>query len=826
MSKLSLFFMLLAAAQVASSAVVNVPAGGDLQAALNAAHSGDTINLAAGATYTGNFRLPPNAGPGWITVQSSAMSSLPGPGNRVSKDQAGAMPKIVTPNSASALQFTTGANYYRFVGIELFAAPGIYVQDVIQAGIGAEPSVDQLPHDIDFDRDYIHADAGAGGKRGIALNGGSTTVENCYISGFWSTWQDTQALAGWNGPGPYTITNNYLEAGTEIIAFGGAIPSIWGVVPSNILIKGNSFNKPLSWMPGSASYAGIPVWVKNHIEFKNAQDVTIDSNTFENNWKGADQRGYFLLFNVRTEFNQLPWAVVNNVKVTNNIFRHSSAGIDITGHDDDGSGSATNFLIQNNVWDDINANTWGSDGRWFQATGGANNITVDHNTVFQTGFIAVFDVGQEYNVNFTNNIVQAGWGVAGNGAGIGTSALNAYDVGGIFSNNVLVGAPSSQYPLGNFFPSSTDQVGFVNVAGGDYRLAANSPFKNAGTDSKDLGANLTTGQSTASVAPPPSGPMPPAADPDPPSTPGGSNPPSTPAPAIPASWAQIISKGSGKCLDVAGISTAALAPLQQWACWGGDNQKFRFTQVSGGYEITAMNSGLQLDVLEQSKDDGAAVIQYPYWGGPNEIWQVTATSDGYYSFASLNSGKCLNVRGSSGADGALTEQMACSGSDSQKWMLVAEQVTSANPPSTPALPAGWAQIISKASGKCLDVTGISTAALAPMQQWACWGGDNQKFRFTQVSGGYEITARNSGLQLDVMEQSKDDGAAVIQYPYWGGANEIWQVSPSSDGYYSFASVNSGKCLNVRGSSGADGALMEQMACSGADNQKWTLVAEQ
>jgi arabinan endo-1,5-alpha-L-arabinosidase len=113
-----------------------------------------------------------------------------------------------------------------------------------------------------------------------------------------------------------------------------------------------------------------------------------------------------------------------------------------------------------------------------------------------------------------------------------------------------------------------------------------------------------------------------------------------------------------------------------------------------------------------------------------------------------------------------------------------------------------------------------------MQQWACWGGDNQKFRFTQVSGGYEITARNSGLQLDVLGQSKSDGAAVIQYPFWGGANEIWQVNSSSDGYYSFASVNSGKCLNVRESSGADGALMEQMACSGRDNQKWTLVAEQ
>jgi hypothetical protein len=658
--------MLLMAIQIGAAATVTVPAGGDLQAALNAAQSGDTISLTAGATYTGNFRLAPNQGPGWITIQSSAIGSLPGAGNRVSPDNAAAMPKIITPNSASALQITTGANYYHFIGIEFFAAPGIYIQDVIQVGTGGEPSADQLPHDIDFDRDYIHTDASSGGKRGIALNGGSTTVENSYISGFWSTWQDTQALCGWNGPGPYTITNNYLEAGTEIVAFGGAIPSIAGIVPSNILIKGNNFNKPLSWMPGSANYAGIPVWAKNHIELKNAQSVTIDSNTFENNWKGADQRGFFLLFNVRTESDQLPWAVVNDVKVTNNMFRHSAAGIDITGHDDDGSGSASNFLIQNNVWDDINGN-WGSDGRWFQATGGANNITIDHNTVFQTGFILGFDVGQEYNVNATNNIVLGGDGVAGDGAGVGISALLAYDIGGTFTNNVLVGAASGQYPGGNFFPSSIDQIGFVNYAGGDYRLASNSPYKNAGTDSKDLGANLTTLTTAASAA---SAPAPPS-DPDPPSNP--TNASSNPAPGIPASWASLISKSSGKCLDVSGISNAVFALLQQWACWGGDNQQFLFTPVSGGYEITARNSGLQLDVLGQSTGEGASIIQYPYWGGANEIWQVNSTSDGYYSLASVNSGKCLNISGSSGADGALMEQLTCSGIDSQKWTLTASQ---------------------------------------------------------------------------------------------------------------------------------------------------------
>lgn len=111
-----------------------------------------------------------------------------------------------------------------------------------------------------------------------------------------------------------------------------------------------------------------------------------------------------------------------------------------------------------------------------------------------------------------------------------------------------------------------------------------------------------------------------------------------------------------------------------------------------------------------------------------------------------------------------------------------------------------------------------------MQQWACWGGDNQKFLFNAVAGGYKITAKNSGLQLDVLGQSTGDGASIIQYPFWGGANEIWQVTPTSDGYFSLAPLNSGKCLNVSGSSGADGALVEQMTCSGIDSEKWSLTA--
>ncbi len=629
-----------------------VPAGGDLQSAINAAQPGDTVQLAAGAQWIGHYFLPANPGSQWITIQSASMSALPGPGNRISTAQSSSMPKLITPDSAPALQMTTGANHYRIQGVEFAPAAGVYVQDLVQVGNGGEPSIGQLPHDIDFDRDYIHADPIVGSKRGIALNGVDITVENSYIGGFTSTWQDTQAIAGWNGAGPFQIINNYLEGGTETIGFGGAVPSIAGLIPSDITIRGNSFNKPLSWRPGSATYAGVPVWSKNHMELKNAQRVTVDSNTFDNNWVGADQRGFALVFNVRCENGAVPWAVVNNITVTNNIVRHAAAGMVFVGRDgaSNNEGSVGQILIQNNTFQDISGK-WGGDGRLFQLQAGVEGLTFDHNTAFETGFLAVFDSGTSSNVSFTNNIALVGAGVAGDGSGGPISTLVAYAGGGLFLDNAIIGGNPAQYPASNYFPATISQVGFVDYANGNYQLGPGSSLKNAGTDGKDLGYSAP-----ASTAPPA---------------------PVSSAPTVPTGWVNLVNRWSGSCLDIiANGNGSELQPgtrLQQWSCWGGIMQQFQLTPVSGGYEITNRASGLQLDVLFQATADLTPIIQYPFWGGSNEIWTLVNAGGGYYSLSPNNSGKCIDVLGGLKTDGAPVAQYTCNGGPNQQFQLVPVQ---------------------------------------------------------------------------------------------------------------------------------------------------------
>src|SRR5205085_10903257 len=69
--------LLASAATSVRAATANVPAGGDLQAALNSAQPGDTIMLQADAPYVSPVTLPVTTGSDYITIQSSALAALP-----------------------------------------------------------------------------------------------------------------------------------------------------------------------------------------------------------------------------------------------------------------------------------------------------------------------------------------------------------------------------------------------------------------------------------------------------------------------------------------------------------------------------------------------------------------------------------------------------------------------------------------------------------------------------------------------------------------------------------------------------------------------------
>ena len=154
----ALLICVLLSSRPAAAATIAVPAGGNLQTALNSAQPGDVITLAAGATFTGNFVLPAKLGSTtYITVRSAAAdASLPSATARITPAYAASLPKIVAAGTGAAIRTATGANYWRLQFLEIVAnASG--AGDIVQLGRGSiETVAANQSHHLILDRVYIH----------------------------------------------------------------------------------------------------------------------------------------------------------------------------------------------------------------------------------------------------------------------------------------------------------------------------------------------------------------------------------------------------------------------------------------------------------------------------------------------------------------------------------------------------------------------------------------------------------------------------------------------------------------------------------------------
>jgi glucosylceramidase len=143
-------------------------------------------------------------------------------------------------------------------------------------------------------------------------------------------------------------------------------------------------------------------------------------------------------------------------------------------------------------------------------------------------------------------------------------------------------------------------------------------------------------------------------------------------------WYQVINTNSSKCLDDAGWATGNGTALQQWGCSSpaATNQEWQFRATSNGnYQVVNRNAGsLVWDVNggAAATADGAQVFLWAYGGGTNQQWKPVALTGGNFEFTALNSGKCLDVRDVSTANGALMQQWACTGGPAQTFKLVAQ----------------------------------------------------------------------------------------------------------------------------------------------------------
>ena len=493
MHRLTVFVFLLAllAGSGRAADIIQVPPGGDLQQAIDRARPGDSILLAAGATYVGNFVLPDKPGRQFITIRTAPRDGHPRPEQRVTPTYAPLLATIKSSDNQPALRTAPGAHHWR-LQLLAFAGNRDGLGDIITLGDGssAQRARAQVPFELIVDRCLVRGDSEKGQKRGIALNSASTLIVDSYISDIKAKGQDSQAVAGWNGPGPYTIENNYLEAAGENFLLGGADPAIDGMIAEDVVFRRNYLTKPLAWREAG--------WlVKNLFELKSARRVLIEANVFEHSWQHG-QAGYALLFTPRNQDGGAPWATVEDVTMRFNIVRHAGAGVQITGQDSlHPSGGARRIRISDNLFYGIDSAVWGGNGTFALIGDGPSDITIVHNTISQSGNIVMAFGGTRdqprpiTGFRFRDNLVRHNmYGVHGADRAVGMDTLGAFFPGADFAANAIAGGEPLRYPSGNLFLSDEEfDAQFEQPSSGDFRLRRSSRLKGRASDGKDLGAD-------------------------------------------------------------------------------------------------------------------------------------------------------------------------------------------------------------------------------------------------------------------------------------------------------------------------------------------------
>jgi hypothetical protein len=479
---------------------VPVPANGNLQAAIDAARPGDVLLLAPGATYVGNFVLrnkgAVSAGApagGWIVIRTDVSdAALGAPGTRMTPSRAASLrlARVLSPAYNPALGTEPGAHHYRLTGLEIGPTANAPTMNmVVRFGESAETqrTPAAFPHDLVVDRSFVHGAPKLQIKRCITLNSNDSAVIDSWLADCHSNDGDSQAVLSYNSVGPLKIQNNHLEAGHEVIVFGGSDPNIVGLSPSDIEVRGNHITRPVAWKK---------VWqVKNLLETKNVRRLLIEGNVMENNWADA-QDGFALVLKSENQDGSAPWSTSADITVRNNHIRNTGSGFNMSGL---GSSPArvipaARFTITNNIVEGVNVGPFSGDGIAFQLLNGLSDAIITHNTVLnqrspQT--TVSFDGPPLKRLVMHSNVFFHGaYGVHGGGGGVGNTSLQKFAPNAVFRRNAIVGANCADYPPSTICPKNDIlALGFSAPITGNFRVA-HGLLKGSAMDGGDIGADV------------------------------------------------------------------------------------------------------------------------------------------------------------------------------------------------------------------------------------------------------------------------------------------------------------------------------------------------
>ncbi|MFD7153012.1 RICIN domain-containing protein [Kribbella sp. NPDC059898] len=269
---------------------------------------------------------------------------------------------------------------------------------------------------------------------------------------------------------------------------------------------------------------------------------------------------------------------------------------------------------------------------------------------------------------------------------------------------------------------------------------------------------------------------------------------------------ELVSRNSGKCMEVAGASQTDPAVVQQWDCFGGLHQRFRVVPVAGTeqYQLEMVHvNGASLDgsprcvdVGNQSTADDAPLVQWKCVGtGNQQVLLDYVEGSSYDTVVRLrfaHSGKCAAVQNAGTGNGNAVIQRTCAAVPEQQWILRAALN------STQLDGRYKVGVVLQPNDKdyVLDIKDCTPASGVRTWDWIP-ASSCQRWQFKPLGDDiYQIVDPSTNTALQLLGCSRQAAAQVIVLQADQSECQRWRVEPAIDGTWTIQQADTGFTLDV------------------------------
>lgn len=432
---------------------VVIQPGQPIQPALDAAPEGTVIKFAPGVHASSGFEVRKR-----LTLTTYGFNTPLG--SRITDDDAGQLANLHVTNNGTITVLGTN------VLLDALALSGNPTELLNFGRVVGQTTYESQPDNITGMRLLFIRPTGtsSGARRGVGLHCRNGTLIGCAIQGMRRVGEDSLAIYGVNGQGPFTITDCLLDAAGQNVMFGGDDPRIPSLVPADISFNDCDFIK-------DPTLRGTTYTVKNLFELKVGLRVMVRRSRFRNIWD-AGQGGYAVMLTVQSQNGTNPAAQVGAVMFDDCEFRDCAAGFNIIGYPQvfPTVGQQTRDITVRDCRMFLNRVMYGGQGWPFFLSREVADVAI-YNNYIDTGYqpsrstnIIYQQGGPVRGLMFYRNVIPY--------SGQSSPYTGNYGVSGYWNGTTYHRAVN----VGNYFPPNANgEPAIVSNAWGSFPQSANLP---------------------------------------------------------------------------------------------------------------------------------------------------------------------------------------------------------------------------------------------------------------------------------------------------------------------------------------------------------------